>query len=196
MRAAHRTGPLCVSLALVVAASGCGASSKSTPATTVAPVRTQATSAAAPPTAPTPHLSILTPRTGAHASSTLTVRVAVSGAPSASTQRLRYVLDHHLTRAGSSHLTFRELVPGRHHLEVLIAGSTVHASTTFTVRAPAPVAVQAPPEVSRTSATPTPAAPVTPTTPAPSTGGIPQGPGAGDGDGDNHGEPSDGDGNL
>ncbi len=207
MTSKFRAGPVCVSLALVLVASGCGGGSSAMTATTRAPVAVPATTAARPASAPTPHLSILSPRAGAHTASTLTVRVALSGATNGA-QRFRYVLDRRLARSGSARLTFHDLAPGRHRLEVLSAAvSTVRASTTFTVSAPAPAAIPAPVPAQPTVSTPAPA-PTTPpptktTAPAPpkasspeSSGGIPQGPNAGDGDGDNNGGPSDGDGNI
>ena len=208
MRAARAVGPLSVGLALVLVGSGCGGG-KSAPA---AQTTTRSSSARVAISAPSPHLSILSPRKGASTGSTLTVRVAVDNAPAGGKHRFRYVLDRRLTRSGSSHLTFRDLAPGRHHLVVLMTKSTARASTTFTVRAPArPVAAQAPPvEVQSTTSAPAPAAPAPaeatpppaeatpppPSTPSPQAGGIPQGPNAGDGDSDNHGAPSDGDGNI
>jgi hypothetical protein len=210
-----RAGPVCVSLALVLVASGCGGGSSAMTATTRAPLAAPATTAAKPASAPTSHLSILSPRVGAHTASPLTVRVALSGAPTGVAQRFRYVLDRRLTRSGSARLTFHDLAPGRHRLEVLSAAdNTVRASTTFTVRAPAPVATPAPTRAQPTVPTPAPAPttatpptrtpPPTKTTapappkasPPPASGGIPQGPNAGDGDEDNNGAPSDGDGNL
>jgi hypothetical protein len=204
-----RAGSICASVGLVLLASGCGGGSSAMTATTRAPVAAPAITAAKPASAPTPHLSILSPRMGAHTASTLTVRVALSGAPAGGAQRFRYVLDRRLARSGSARLTFHDLAPGRHRLEVLsAAGSTVSASTTFTVRAPAPVAIPAParaqPTVSTAAPAPTTATPAPQTTapappkasPPPASGGIPQGPNAGDGDGDNNGGPSDGDGNI
>jgi hypothetical protein len=199
---------------LVLAASGCGSGSSPTARPPVAgQARTPKLITAA-----TPHLSILSPRASAHTSSTLTVRVALSGAPAHGTQRFRYVLDSRLARIGSARLTFHDLAPGRHRLEVrLAATSTSRATTTFTVRTPRPIAVVVPAEAPHT--TPVPAQPTRttstippPSTPPPSTkattpaptpkavppkssGGIPQG-GGGDGDSDNSGGPSDGDGNL
>jgi hypothetical protein len=153
-------------------------------------VSAPATSAGPSASAPTAHLSILSPRPAAHTGSTLTVRVGVSGAPSTGAPVFRYVLDRRLTRSGSSRLTFHDLAAGRHHLVVsLAADSPIHAATTFTVRAP-PAVVVAP-----TQPTTTPAPEPAVTNPPPSTGGIPQGNG-GDGDGDNNGRPSDGDGNI
>jgi hypothetical protein len=203
-----RAGPVCASVGLVLIASGCGGGSSVMTATSRAPVAAPATTAAKPAGAPTPHLSILSPRAGAHTASTLTVRVALSGAPTGGAQRFRYVLDRRLARSGSARLTFHDLAPGRHRLEVLsVADSTVRAGTAFTVRAPAPIPApaRAQPAVSTPASTPTTTTPPpTETTapappkasPPPSSGGIPQGPNAGDGDGDNKGEPSDGDGNI
>jgi hypothetical protein len=211
-----RAGPLCASLGLVLVASGCGSTSRKTSsaARTSAPV-VQSSSTRAPVSAPVAHLSILSPRMGAHTASTLTVRIALSGAPAGSAQRFRYVLDRHLERSGSARLTFHDLAPGRHRLEVILAGASPNrATTTFTVRAPAPVAVpvaaRAQPTVSTpvpapTSTTPPPQAPPPRKTTAPapptasppqSSGGMPQGPNAGDGDSDNNGGPSDGDGDV
>lgn len=214
-----------VPLALLM--SGCGGSSTNTAtssshsagsATTQATTTTQA---AAPPAA---HLSILSPRPGSHTGSTVAVRVGVSGAAPAGEQRFRYVLDQKLTRTGSSHLTFHEVAPGRHHLDVVLIGSAAPRRTaTFTVRAPVKAAVIVPvtaptttaaptmttttseplptpthtstsPPPTRTKTTPPPPARTTP--PSESGGGIPQGPNAGDGDGDNSGAPSDGDGGI
>jgi hypothetical protein len=182
---------------------------------TRAPVAAPATTTAQPASAPAPHLSILSPRAGAHTASTLTVRVALSGAPAGGAQRFRYVLDRRLTRFGPARLTFHDLAPGRHRLEVLSATTgTTRAGTTFTIRAPARVASPAPAQTQPTVSTPAPAPttatpppqspPPTKTTappppkasPPPSSGGIPQGPNAGDGDEDNKGAPSDGDGNI
>lgn len=212
-----RAGPLCASLALVLTASGCGSSTSkktSSAASTSAPVA-RSSSARAPASAPVAHLSVLSPRAGAHTGSTLTVRVALSGARTPATPRFRFVLDHRLTRSGSDRLTFHDLAPGRHRLEVVLAGSSPsRATTTFTVRAPAPVAVPATTQAEATVSTPAPApttatapqqtppprkttAPAAPkASPPQSGGGIPQGPNAGDGDGDNNGGPSDGDGNI
>lgn len=206
MTGEFRTGSLCASLALVLTASGCAGastSSKTSVAARTSASVVQSSPARAPASAPVAHLSILSPRAGAHTASTLTVRVALSGARSGATPRFRYVLDRRLTRFGSARLTFHDLVPGRHRLEVIsTAASPIRATTTFTVRAPAPVAVptQAQPTVSTPVPTPTTTTPpaTETTTPAPpqSSGGIPQGANAGDGDSDNHGGPSDGDGNI
>jgi hypothetical protein len=217
-----RIGSLCVCLALALAACGCGSSTstKTSTAVTTSAAVTQTSSVKRQLSAPALHLSILSPRVGAHTASTLTVRVAVSGAPPGSTQRFRYVLDRRLTRFGSARLTFHGLASGRHRLEVLLAArATGHATTTFVVRAPTPVAIPMPVQPQPTASTPA-AAPTTPniptppqhttspqhstttsppqhttTSPPPSSGGIPQG-GGGDGDGDNSGGPSDGDGNI
>jgi hypothetical protein len=183
-------------------------------------------SSAAPAVAPAAHLSILTPRANARTGSTVTVHVAVTGAPAATSPRLRYVLDHHRTLLGSARVTLHDLTPGRHGLQVALSG--VHAAavaTTFVVRAPvraAPVARPAPasttptvstaaptttPATTRRSTTPAPApapAPARPTptpkpkksTPAPAPSGGIPQNGGGDGDADNSGGPSDGDGNI
>jgi hypothetical protein len=196
-----RAGQFCVSLGLVLVASGCGGGSPAMTATTREPVAAPATTAAKPASAPTPHLSILSPRVDAHTASTLTVRVALNGARTGGTPRFRYVLDHRLTRFGSARLTFHDLAPGRHRLEVILAGaSPSRATTAFTVRAPAPPASPVPAQSQPAVSTPIP--PPISSTPPPkasspqSSGGIPQGPNAGDGDGDNNGGPSDGDGNV
>jgi hypothetical protein len=193
-------------LALVLVGSGCGGSSNSS-TKTAAPVAVQTPSTPRPVAAAPPRLSILSPRTGAHTSSTLTVRVALHGAPGGGA-RFSYVLDHRLTRLGSARLTFHDLAPGHHRLDVFLVKSGVsRAAVAFTVRAPAPVAVPAPMQTVSTATEstppPPPAATTTPpppsptrTTPAPQPSeGIPQG-GGGDGDGDNSGGPSDGDGNM
>ncbi len=122
-------------------------------------------------------------------------------------------LDHRLTRSGSDRLTFHNLAPGRHRVEVILtSASPSHAATTFIVRAPTPLAVpvqaqpttvSTPPPTSTTPPPRTPPPTKTATPPAPpqasppqSNSGIPQGPNAGDGDSDNNGGPSDGDGNI
>jgi hypothetical protein len=194
---------LCMALAPVLVTSGCGGGGASTKA--AAPVTAHVSSAPQPAVAPNPRLSILSPRMGAHTSPTLTVRVALDGAPSGGARRFRYVLDRRLARLGSARLTFHDLAPGHHRLEVfLVTDGASRAATAFTVRAPAPVVVPAPVQTTSTSTSPTPAPPTTtavppppPTTSVPSRSseGIPQG-GGGDGDGDNSGGPSDGDGNI
>jgi hypothetical protein len=219
MRAARRIAPLCLGMgAVALSVAGCGGAStgtSTTAATTTAAATTTTTAATvapartAPTASPVTHLAILSPQAGAHTPSTLTVHVAATGAPSGSTGRFRYVLDGRVTRTGSSELTFHDLAPGHHTLRVVMLGSPVERTTTFTVNAPAaapkPVVAQAPP--TETQATTPPPAATTPapaaTTPAPTqtrpsgaSEGIPQGPNAGDGDGDNHGEPSDGDGDI
>jgi hypothetical protein len=209
-----RAGPLGLSLGLIFAASGCGGGTSTTKAPAAV---TQASNAPQPAVAvPIRHLSILSPRVGAHAAATLTVRVTLTGTATSGARRFRYVLDHRLTRSGSDRLTFHNLAPGRHRLEVIWPNaSPSHAATTFIVRAPAPVAVPVPAQAQPTTSTPlppptstippprTPPPTKTATSPAPpqasppqSNGGIPQGPNAGDGDGDNNGGPSDGDGNM
>jgi hypothetical protein len=192
-------------LALALVASGCGSGGSSS-TTGAAPVAAQTHSAPRPVAAAPPRLSILSPRTGAHTSSTLTVRVALHGAPDDGA-RFSYVLDHRLRRLGSARLTFHDLAPGHHRVEVsLVASSTAsRAAVAFTVRAPVPVAAPAPMETTptTTASEPPPITTTTPPSPSPSrttptpqpTEGIPQG-GGGDGDGDNSGGPSDGDGNM
>jgi hypothetical protein len=161
MKAARSTGFLFAGAALAVAVSACGSSgsSGSTASTTSAaatpaqtPTINQASGAKPAASAPTPHLAILSPHAGGHTGSTLTVRVAASGAPSGTAQRYRYVLDGRFTRSGSTHVTFHELAPGRHRLEVVMLGSGDRANTTFTVNAPAPTPAPAP-----VATTPTPA---------------------------------------
>jgi len=209
---AHRLrGPLALVpalvpvLALALAANGCGGASGGS-TKTAATVAVQTHSTSRPVAAAPPRLSILSPRTGAHTSSTLTVRVALHGVPGGGA-RFRYVLDRRLTRLGSARLTFHDLAPGYHRLDVFLAkGAASRAAVAFTVRAPAPVAAPAPvqtaptttestpPLPAATTAPPPPSPPRTTPTPQPSEG-IPQG-GGGDGDGDNSGGPSDGDGNM
>jgi hypothetical protein len=132
--------------------------------------------------------------------------LCVGGAPAGGAQRFRYVLDHRLARSGSARLTYHELAPGHHRLEVLLAAgsSASHASTTFTVRGPRPAAVVIPAEAPNTTPVPVQTTRTTSTTPPPTknttpppplSGGILQG-GGGDGDSDNSGGPSDGDGNV
>lgn len=215
-RARASISALCVGLALTLLASGCGGGG-STTTTTQPSAGSQASSSSRPgsslqpATVPVPRLSILSPRAGAHTATTLTVGVALDGPAGGGARRFRYVLDHRLTRLGSAHLTFHDLAPGRHRLEVFLAANGAsRAATAFTVRAPAPVAIPAPaqatPMTTSSQSAPTPPSPSPPTTseapPPPPTaaspsqpgGGIPQG-GGGDGDGDNSGGPSDGDGN-
>jgi len=206
-RGAFNAGAICVGSTLaLLAAGGCGSG---TSANTSASVTAHVSSAPRQAATPVAHLSILSPPAGAHTDSTLTVRIAVSGALSTGAQRFLYVLDRHLTRSGPAHLTFHELAPGQHRLDVLLAtvgmghATAAHAATTFTVRAPAPAAVSAPAQTPPTTTGPPPSTPMTTsappppkTTSAPPPGnGIPQG-GGGDGDGDNSGGPSDGDGNV
>jgi hypothetical protein len=181
MKAARNTGILLASGALAVAVSACGSgasssTSSASTASTSAPAAasTQASTPATSVSAPTPHLTILSPRAGGHTGSTLTVRVAATGAASGA-QRFRYVLDGHFTRSGSTHVTFHELAPGVHRLEVVMLGSSDHANTTFTVDAPAPApaparaaaptAAQAQPTT--TMPVPAPAAAPTPASQAP-----------------------------
>jgi hypothetical protein len=180
MKAARTTGVLLASGALAVAVSACGSgasSSTSSANTASTPAPAAASTQASTPTtsvsAPTPHLTILSPRAGGHTGSTLTVRVAATGAPSGS-QRFRYVLDGHFTRSGSTHVTFHELAPGVHRLEVAMLGSSDHANTTFIVNAPAPAPAPAPAAVAPhaaetppTTTTPAPAAAPTPGSQAP-----------------------------
>jgi hypothetical protein len=208
-----RAGWLGLSLGLIFAASGCGGGTS----TIKAPAATQASNAPQPAvTAPVRHLSIVSPRAGAHTAATLAVRVKLTGTATSGAPRFRYVLDHRLTRSGSDRLTFHSLAPGCHRLEVIWSGaSPSHTATMFIVRAPAHVVVPVPAQAQPTASTPIPpptctsppprTSPPTKTTTAPappqasppqSNGGIPQGPNAGDGDGDNNGGPSDGDGNL
>jgi hypothetical protein len=189
---AFRAGRLGAGLALTIAVSGCGSSASTASRAPATTPTTPTTGAASHVNVPTPRLSIPSPRPTAHTGSTLTVRVTVSGAPATGADRFRYVLDRRLTRSGPSQLTFHDLAPGRHHMEVVLAsGGAARATTAFTVRAAPPVAVEAPAQVPETTTSAPPATP----SPAPSTGGIPQGNG-GDEDRDNNGGPSDGDGNI
>jgi hypothetical protein len=216
IRARHLQGPLALvsALALVpvialgLVASGCGSSSTET----AAPAAVQTHSVPRPVAAAPPRLSILSPRAGAHTSSTLTVRVALQGAPGGGA-RFKYVLDRSLTRLGLARLTFHDLAPGHHRLQVFLVRSAASpAAVAFTVHPPAPVAVPTPapmqtaptmtestppppPAATTTAPAPAPAPAPAKTTPAPPSEGIPQG-GGGDGDGDNSGAPSDGDGNI
>jgi hypothetical protein len=196
MRKARSSAPLWIGLAVVVVVAGCGSSGASTSTTAKTPTANQA-SVKQPAVA---HLSIVSPHAGAHTGSTLTVHVAATGAPSASSGQFRYVLDGRVVRSGSSKLTFHHLAPGRHSVRVVVVGNPQETSTTFIVRAPAPApkpVVTEPVETQPTATTPPP--PVTTAPPAeatPPAENIPQGANAGDGDGDNQGQPSDGDGNL
>jgi hypothetical protein len=207
----------CATIALAALLAGCGSSGSKTTsqpvaATTSASTPASATAAAAKP----PSLRILSPAAGAHTGSTLTVRVRLAGAAPAGTG-LRYVLDGHLSRHGSTRITYHELAPGRHTLVVaLIGDGAVRAKRSFVVRAPTPApepvhttasepaptpqmgaeherapTKTAAPEPKPSAPKPKPSAPES----KPEAGGIPQG-GGGDGDGDNSGGPSDGDGNV
>jgi hypothetical protein len=196
-----------LALALALTASACGgssdssstSSSSSAAAVTSSAAATASTTAAASAAAkPRAHLRILSPRAGARSGETLTVRVALSGA-AAGSDPLRYVLDGRLTRRGSRLLTYHDLAPGHHHLQVsLVSNRGVHKSTVFTVPAPppppapAPAAAPTPPPATMTM--PPPATMTAPPSPPP-VSGIPQGDG-GDHDGDNNGSASDGDGNI
>jgi hypothetical protein len=136
---AFGTGTLLAGLALALVASGCGTGASTQKST---PVVAKAAGAPVATAAVTPHLTILAPRAGARTGSTLTVHVTVSGAPAGGAPRLRYVLDRRLVRFGSERLTLHGLAPGRHTLEVrALSSGAARASTTFTVRAPAPVAI-------------------------------------------------------
>ena len=173
---------------------GAGATTTHAAAASTAPSTT-----ASAATVPVVHLSIVSPRAGSRTGTTVTVHVAVShGALAGGT--LHYLLDRRLTRTGGTRLTFHELAPGSHRLEVISAGGAAHAATAFTVRTPpappAPVPAPAAPTSSAPSPQPSETSPSPPAgQSAPSGGGIPQN-GGGDGDGDNHGGPSDGDGNV
>jgi hypothetical protein len=209
---AFRTTPFmitCQVAVLALAVSGCGSSSKTatSPATTAAPATPVVTTPAAPPA----HVSITSPRARSHTAQTFTVRLVLRGGGTVAKQ-FSYLLDGHRVRVGSTRTTFHHVTPGHHRLEViLIATPSVHATTTFTVRAPKVVVSIAPvlttPATTPTVSTPAPTPTIQQTTPKPkpkptpaptpkpSGGGIPQG-GAGDGDSDNSGGASDGDGNL
>jgi hypothetical protein len=199
-----------VAAVVAVAVGGCGGGSSRATVSHSAPIAkaTTATTAAVQP----PHVRILSPRTGAHTGTTLTVNVRVTGTLPRGARFLRYTLDSSLTRKGAAHLTFHGLAPGRHRLEVTLTDDArAHAVSVFTVRAPTPAPATpipsapapaqttttmqttqavAPPPKPETSPSPT----TTPKPPA-SSPGIPQGNG-GDGDSDNNGGPSDGDGNV
>ena len=159
------------------------------------------------------HLQIVSPKPGAHTGQDLTVRVKLTGAPTAHA-RFHYVLGS-VKRSAGAKITFHGVAAGRHNLSVTLASNPhVRASLVLIVHPPKPPPVstpattsQAPPPTTTSSPTPTPAPTPTPpptttkssppptttkTSPPPS-GGIPQGNG-GDGDGDNSGGPSDGDG--
>lgn len=164
-----------ISLTLLVA--GCGSSSHGRKTTSSVAAAASTPTATTPPPPP-PHLHIVFPRPGARTGRTLTVRVAVTGARA---HRLLYLLDRVETRRGPTRLTFTELLPGLHHVLVMLASDrSVRAATSFTVPAPPPPAPA-----------PAPAAAPPPMT----TSRIPQNNG-GDMDGDNNGAPSDGDGNV
>jgi hypothetical protein len=194
-------------LALALLVTACGGSSgpsstsrsSSAAATTSNVAASASTAAAASAAKPRAHLRILSPRAGARSGETLTVHVALSGA-AAGSDPLRYVLDGRLTRRGSRRLTYHDLAPGHHHLQVSLASNRgVHVSTVFIV--PAPPAPPPPPAAAPAPApTPPPATMTTPPPaatppPPPPVSGIPQG-GGGDHDGDNNGGPSDGDGDI
>ena len=198
---------LCTTLALGIAAGGCGSTGSSPPRRAASTSKVSAATAAL--AAPAARLSILSPRPGTHTGSTLTVRVALAGATRAGVHQFRYVLDRRLTRSGGAQLTFHDLAPGRHRLEALSPGTGAPTAVTrFTVRAPAqvPSAPAIPlPTAPAAAVQPTVSAPPAPSTnPAPApmptesapppAGGTPQN-GGGDGDADNSGGPSDGDGN-
>jgi len=200
-----------VAVGLILA--GCGGSgSTSAPASQPASTPTaSATVVAARPAG----LRILSPLAGSHTGSTVTVHVRFTGSAPGG-PALRYLLDGHLSRHGSTRLTYRELAPGRHTVLVSLVGDgAVRTARSFVVRAPAPPpsepvhTVPAEPAPStqmgsehERSAPPPESKPSEPKQSppeskpsAPETGGIPQG-GGGDGDSDNRGGPSDGDGNV
>jgi hypothetical protein len=201
---------LLVAVGLLLAGCGGGASkTNAAPSRPSPPAATTAKLAAVTP----PRLSIIAPRRGAHTGPTLTVRVRIAGTAARGSGAFRYLLDNKVSRRGSGELTFHELAPGRHLLQVALASDAgVRVRTSFVVRAPTPVTVTEPAHVTTMAApTPTPAPqgtaaepppPKPPSTPASTptpppqpSSGIPQGNG-GDGDSDNNGGPSDGDGNV
>ncbi len=204
----RRAGAAALATLTLGALAGCGSSSSHTtsnvaasaPASTAPAVATTAAARRAT-------LTVLSPRAGEHTGSTVTVRVRLDGAPSGTAHAFRYVLDGRVTRHAGDTVTFSEVAPGRHRVEVLLsADGTVKAERSFAVRAPVPAPTQAAPEQPMTTEQhqpepapeakkePAPKA-AEPKEPAPSSGGIPQN-GGGDGDGDNSGGPSDGDGNV
>jgi hypothetical protein len=157
--------PLCLALAassvLALAVSACGAGHSVAPTKTADATTARATiSATTPaPPPPPPRLRILSPRRGANAAQTLTVRVSLTGATPAGHKAFKYVLDGTLTRLDSDRLTYHDLAPGHHQLLVsLDSRHSVKASTSFTVPAPPP-----PPPPPSASATMAPApAPMSP----------------------------------
>jgi hypothetical protein len=208
--------PAAASIAVGLLLTGCGSSSSKTASVAQpAPAGATATASAAASAAKPAGVRILSPAAGSQTGSTVTVHVRVSGGATGSA-KLRYLLDGHLSRHGSTRLTYHELAPGRHTVSVSIVGDGgVHAARSFVVRAPTPAPVERAPaapaeaapsgqmgaehERAARSPEPKPSEPK-PTPPeskpsAPETGGIPQG-GGGDGDSDNNGGPSDGDGNV
>lgn len=214
-------------LALGALAAGCGGSSSSSATSSAARVAAAANTTTAKSKAPPKkavHLRIVSPKPGAHTGQTVTVRVKLTGAPSAH-PRFHYVLGS-AKRTSGAKVTFRGVAAGRHHLTVTLASSPhVRTSEVVIVRPPrrppqstqaTPTPAPAPTTTSSPTTTPAPAptptttqgappptttknAPPPPTTtqtsPPPSGGGIPQGNG-GDADGDNNGGPSDGDGQI
>jgi hypothetical protein len=139
MKPARKSAPVCIGVAVAMAVAGCGGAS-STPTTTTASTTAPAASqgSTAPSAAPVTHLAVVSPHPGAHTGSTLTVHVTARGAPSGFSGQFRYVLDGRVTRSGSSELTFHDLAPGHHTVRVVMVGSPVETSTSFTVSAPAP----------------------------------------------------------
>jgi hypothetical protein len=190
------TGPIAV-LGLAVLVSGCGSSSSSSASaasSTAAAVSTTSTTKSAPKL----HLSILSPKAGAHTGSVVAVRVKLPGGRTSGADPLRYTLDGRDARVGSRRLVFHDVRSGRHHLVVMLAANPlVRDSTVFVVRTPPPpppapvVSTPAPAPAPAPAAAPAPM----PAPPVAGNGGIPQGNG-GDGDGDNRGAASDGDGNI
>ena len=182
-----------VALAALVA--GCGgsgsSSSSSTAAAQVAPAANTTTTKSKVQPAHPIHLRIISPKPGAHTGQDLTVRVKLTGAPSAHA-RFHYVLGS-VKRGAGTKITFHGIAAGRHDLSVTLASNPhVHASLVLIVRAPAPVPTTSSPAAAPTTTQSAPPPTTTKTSPPP-TGGIPQGNG-GDADGDNNGGPSDGDG--
>ena len=80
---------------------GCGGAA-STASSTAANSAAANVTPAATTTVPAPRLRIVSPRAGAHTGQTLTVSVRLTGGASAGSRVLRYVLDGHQSRQGSS----------------------------------------------------------------------------------------------
>jgi hypothetical protein len=159
-----------ISSALAVCITACGSSHSSSNQTTIRAAATHAaTATAAPaPRAPAPRLRIVSPRDGARAGQTLTVRVSLTGLAATGTEAFKYVLDGIETRLGTAQLTFHGLAPGQHHLLVaLVARPSVNGSLSFSVPAPALAPSSVPTPIVSAPAAPTTMTP--PSAPAPRT---------------------------